>query len=287
MKAVYSVIAAAVAFLCIEASIPANAQQDEILARVGAAEIRASDVKLAERLYGADRNASVDAKRSALVDALIELKVLSNAAIEAGVETDPGYQKQLDLLKQQALRSVYLEKATAAAVTDDLVQKTYEAEIAKIPTLPELRVRHILLSSEQEAESAIADIATGKDFKNLAEKNSRDEISRKAGGDLGYASAEQLLPEIAAALASMNPGDVSQEPVKSSFGYHVLKLEDRRDRQPPSFDQVGAQIRRSLEANSAQKILADLKAKAAIVKLIPDAAVPADDGHGHGAEVEK
>lgn len=258
------------------------AQEDQVLARVNNVEIRASDAQLAERLFDSSNSAAPpDAKQSALVDALIDLKVISDAAIAAGIENDPAYQRQLSLLKQQVLRASFLERKAAEAVSDEVVRKTYDDQVAKIPPVNEVRVRHILVNTEADATQAIAAITAGEDFGAVAARASKDELSKQNGGDLGFGPLEQLPSELGAAVVQMQPGDLSPKPVQSSFGYHVVKLEEKRTRRPPPFEAVSGQIRSSLEASAAQKIASELRSKASVEKLVPDVPMPSGDGHAH------
>ncbi|MFC0809010.1 peptidylprolyl isomerase [Ensifer sp. P24N7] len=261
-------------------SAPAQEGRDEVLARVNGTEIRASDTVIAEQMYGGlDASATPEAKRSALVDALIELKVVSDAAIEAGVENDSEYQRQIALLKQQALRAAYVKKLVSDVVTEEAVSKAYADRIGSIPAVEEIRLKHIVVATEQDAATVIEGLKSGKTFEDLAQQYSNDEVSKAKGGDLGFVAVGQLLPELDAAAATMKAGDVSATAIKSTFGYHVLKLEERRQRPVPPLSEVAGQIRASLEQAAAQQVVQSLKAKGSIEKLIPD--VPVNDAHAH------
>jgi len=276
----------------ILAAVPAFAEEraDQVAARVGDSEILESDVSFATSFLG-DPNpkATPEARKSAVVDALIDLKVISEAAIRDGLENDETFKRQMSLIRQQALRQTYLGKAAAAAVTEGSLRKVYDERVAAMPAVEEIRVRHILLKDGADAKAVLKDITAGKSFDEVAKGVSLDETSKDNGGDLGFLTAEQLPPELATAIATMRIGETASKPVETPFGFHVVKLEDRRKRQPPAFEAVSAELRRGMEAQAMGKIVAELKAKARVEKLVPDVATPEGegDGHKHGAEGEE
>ncbi|MCW5711708.1 peptidyl-prolyl cis-trans isomerase [Shinella sumterensis] len=273
-------------------AVPAFAEEraDRVAARVGDAEILESDVTFATPFLG-DPNpgATPEARKSAVVDALIDLKVVSDKAIKEGMENDETFKRQMALLKQQALRQAYLAKAAAAAVTEDALRKVYDERVAAMPAVEEVRVRHILLKDRPSAEATLKEISEGKPFDEVAKKASLDEASKENGGDLGFLTTEQFPSELGTAIMTMKPGELSSRPIETPFGFHVVRLEERRERKPPAFEAVSAELRRSMEAQAARKIMADLKAGARIEKLVPDVAMPegSNDGHEHGAEGEE
>lgn len=272
----------------ILAAVPAFAEEraDQVAARVGDTEILESDVTFATSLLGASNpEATQEARKSAVVDALIDLKVVSDAAIRDGLENDETFKRQMAFLRQQALRQVYLTKAAAVAVTEDAVRKVYDERVAAMPVVEEVRLRHILTSDRPGADAAIRDISGGTPFEEVAGRASLDDASKGKGGDLGFLTTEQLPPELATAIATMKAGETSATPVETPFGFHVLKLEERRKREPPAFETVSAELRSGMEAQAVGKTIADLKASARIEKLVPDVAMPeaSDDGHDNGA----
>ena len=273
----------------ILSSVPAFAENraDQVAARVGDSVILESDVSFATSFLG-DPNpkATPEARKSAVVDALIDLKVVSDAAIKEGLETDETFKRQMNFLKQQALRQAYLAKAVAATVTDEALRKVYDERVAAMPVVEEIRVRHILLKDRAGAEAATTDIAAGKPFEEVAKSVSLDEASKGNGGDLGLLTAEQLPQELAAAIATAKIGEISTMPIETAFGFHVVKLEERRKREPPAFEDVSAELRAGMETQAARKIVTDLKTGIRVEKLVPDAAMPEelDDGHDHGTE---
>ena len=140
----------------------------------------------------------------------------------------------------------------------------------------------VVLGSEGDAVEVIEALKGGKAFVELAQERSADEVSRVKGGDLGFVAEGQVLPEIDAAAATLQPGEYTQTPVASAFGFHVVLLEETRNRPAPSFESVAPQIRQALKAAEERRIIAELKEGAKIEKLVPDVAPPqGEDGHEH------
>lgn len=264
----------------------ASAQDDKVVARVNGIEVTAGDVAVATEMYGNQLgNMPDDARLSVIVDELIALRLAADAAKAANIPDDDSYKRRIAFFEAQTMRSVFLEKEVAKQVDDAAVRKAYDDRIASTPAVEELRLRHILLPTEQEAKDVVVALDGGAEFATLASERSRDEASKANGGDLGYVTAGQTMAEIDAAAAGLKPGEYTREPVASAFGFHVVKLEDRRSRPAPPFETVAEEIRASLKAAASQKILADLRAAADVEKLVPDVAPPAaDDGHDHEAQ---
>lgn len=271
------------------ATIGGNVSAADVVARVNGQDITAADVDIAGKLYaGSTGSMPPEARMSMLVDALIEFRVVADAAKAAGFDQDEDYKRQVALLQEQVLRTMFVEKTAKSTVTDQMVKDTYETQVAKIPRVDEIRVRHILLATEDEALAAMQAVKNGAAFEVVAAERSKDETAKTNGGDLGYASQEQMLPEIVEAVSKLKPGEIVTTPVKTSFGFYVVKLEDRRTRPLPPLEAVSGQIRSSLENGAASKIIADLKSKAKVEKLVPDVAPPAEaDGHDHSQEQPK
>lgn len=255
--------------------------EEEVLARVNGSDITQADVDIAAEMYGEQLGKmSEDARRSTIVDALIEMRVAADAAKSEGIDQDDHYKRQIAFFEGQTLRSAFMEKKLAASVTEEAVRKAYDEQVAKLRPVEEVRIAHILVQTEQEARDIIAGLKSGADFATLARERSKDEASKLKGGDLGFAITGQILPEIEAAAAPLQPGQYSETPVKSAFGFHVIRVDERRKQPVPAYEAVASQIRASLEGASAQKISADLRAKAKIEKLVPDAAPPTEEvGH--------
>ncbi|MFA6031350.1 MAG: peptidylprolyl isomerase [Myxococcota bacterium] len=280
-----AVRAAVIAVACMASTVAAP-QENGILARVNGTDITSADLATASEMYAAQLGEMPeDAKRSMLVDALIELRLVADAAKAANVAETEAYKRQMAFFEAQTLRTIFMEGKVAAQVTDAAVRKAYDDEAAKVQPVQEYRASHILLATLQDGNDAIAALKGGKDFAELAKERSKDEASKDKGGDLGFMSSGQMIEEIDAAAALLKPGEITNSPIKSAFGFHVIKLEERRERPAPAFETISAQIRASLEAKASQQVLTDLRGKAKIEKFIPDVTPPpGNDGHNHQSE---
>ncbi len=287
LKTRHKVLISSALIFC--ATMGSTVSAADVVARVNGQDITSADVDIAGKLYaGSAGSMPTEARLSMLVDALIEFRVVADAAKVAGFDQDADYKRQVALLQEQVLRTMFVEKSARSMVKDQMVKDTYDVQVAKIPRVDEVRVRHILLPTENEALAALQAVKDGAAFEVVAAERSKDETAKTNGGDLGYALQEQLLPEIVQAVSKLKPGETASAPVKTSFGFYVVKLEDRRARPLPPFAAVSGQIRGSLENDAASKIIANLKSKATIEKLVPDVAPPAEaDGHDHSQEQPK
>ena len=173
----------------------ALAQDTNIVGRVNGQDITADDLALAEQMYGPQlAQMPPDARRSILVDALIDMKIVSAAARAANVTGQDAYKRQLAFLEDQTLRALFLEQRVERAVTDSIVRATYDEQAARIPPVTERRLRHILLDSEGDAVEVIEALKEGKAFVELAREHSADEVSRVKGGDLGFVRSMRRPP---------------------------------------------------------------------------------------------
>lgn len=273
----------AFALLITTISGSAFAQADDVVARVNGKDITRADVSVAEEMYGPQLGTMpADARLSVIVDTLIEMRIISDAAKDAGIDDQDDYKRQMEFFERQTLRAIFMEQKAADTVTDEAARQIYDRQIALIPAIPERRLRHILVASEDEAKQVIASLAEGTPFAKLAADRSLDVVSKANGGDLGFIVEGQTVPEVDQAARELKVGEFTKEPVRSAFGFHVVLLEQSRDRPPPAFELVEPQIRQSLKAAEERRISGELRAAAKVEKLVPDVAPPQeDDGHDH------
>jgi peptidyl-prolyl cis-trans isomerase C len=198
------------------------------------------------------------------------------------VTDQDAYKRQMAFFDAQTLRSLFIEQRVGAAVTDEAVRAAYDRQIASIPSVPERRLRHILVASEAEAREIIAALSSEQSFAELAQAHSLDAVSKAKGGDLGFVPEGQIIPEIDEAVSGLEPGEFTKDPVETAFGFHIVLLEEARDRPAPAFEAVAPQLRQSLEAATERRIIDELRAAATVEKLVPDVAPPGGhDGHDH------
>ena len=270
----YSKLAAVAVIAIAAATAGARAQDaaaDPVIAKVGATEIHESELKLA--IAGLDpqlANLPDEQKRVAALSSIIDVKLLAADADKEGLKDDADFKQRLAFLTDRELHNAYFKKHVVDAVTPDEVKARYEKEIAAIKPEDEIRARHILVKTEEEAKAIIKDLDAGKDFIEIAKEKSTDP-NKSEGGDLGYFGKGRMVPEFEAAAFALEKGAYSKEPVKTQFGFHVIKIEDKRKQQPPALDQVEPQVRQLVMRDKYLELLA--KAKAAAPVDIQDAAL--------------
>ncbi|SMQ86311.1 peptidyl-prolyl cis-trans isomerase C [Devosia lucknowensis] len=193
-------------------------------------------------------------RRAFLVRILIDMKVMSKAARDAGMDQTPIFAQRQKYLEERALRRAYFADAIAASITEEAVRAEYEKFVADFVPADEVRASHILVETEEEANDLKAQLDGGADFATLAKEHSIDPGAAN-GGDLGFFGKGMMVaPFEEAAFALAEPGDISA-PVQSQFGWHIIKLEEKRQSQPPTFEQVAAQIQNQLlMTNFTQKV---------------------------------
>lgn len=207
--------------------------------------------------------------RANVLDILVTREILYQDAIKRKLDKNPDYLTQLDLAKQQIMLGVLLDDLSKTIKpTEADVRKEYDRVKAENggDAGKEYRARHILVKDEAEAKQIIAELAKGGDFAKIAKEKSQDPGSKDTGGELDWSEAEAYVEPFGQALKSMKKGELSKEPVKTSYGYHVIELQDVRSKPFPEFDQVKGQIEQSLAGKARDDYIAELRAKAKIQK---------------------
>jgi peptidyl-prolyl cis-trans isomerase C len=233
-------LAAASFFAIALLATPVRAD-DKVLAKVNGAEIKQSDVAMAEEEL-APSLAQMDpaTKDENVLAFLIDMKIVSKAAEDKKVADSEEFKRRLNFTRNRLLMDSLLALEGKAATTDDAMKKVYEEASKQIAGEQEVHARHILVETEDDAKAVKAELDKGADFAELAKKKSKDP-GASDGGDLGFFTKEQMVPEFSAVAFALEPGKIS-DPVKSQFGWHIIKVEEKRNRKPPEFDQVKAQI---------------------------------------------
>ncbi|MFT7721898.1 MAG: peptidylprolyl isomerase [Roseateles sp.] len=180
-------------------------------------------------------------------DVVVRNEILVQAAEKAGIPQTADYKAQLDFARQNILiRGLMDDYRAKNPVTDAEAQAEYDKFKAQ-NSGEEYRARHILVEKEEDAKALIAKIKAGGSFEELAKANSKDTGSAQNGGDLDFANPNNFVPEFSKAMTALKKGEMTQEPVKSQFGFHIIKLEDTRPATFPAFDDVKAQIKQRIE----------------------------------------
>ncbi|MCT8971472.1 peptidylprolyl isomerase [Microbaculum marinisediminis] len=268
------VAATLAAGLAMTLPVPLSAQdnqENDVVARVNGKDITKDDLKMAlEDIRESMPQMSKAQRRDYLVSYLTDLELVSEAARKAGLADEEEVKQRLDYLVKRALMEMYLSREAEKVATPEEAQKLYDQVIADIPAEDRVRARHILVETEDEAKEIKAEIDAGKDFAEIAAEKSKDPGSGAEGGDLGWFTKEQMVPEFAEAAFALGIGDVS-EPVKSDFGWHIIKVEEKRDK--PGFDEVEDQLYEMLVRQKQRDIIMGLRDEGTVERLDK----PADD----------
>lgn len=185
-------------------------------------------------------------RRAAAFMAIMEIKLMAARAVADGLDKDPEFERRMAFLRDRALHSEVIEKEIAANITDAEIRAAYDKQISETPPVNEVKARHILVATKEEAEAIIKQLDEGADFQKLANEHTTDPSGKTTGGDLGYFSAGQMVPEFEKAAFALEVGGYTKEPVQSQFGWHVIQVEDKRAQQPPAFDTVKDQFRNTV-----------------------------------------
>ena len=261
-------ILAAVLLIAAGTSLRAQTTADDpLLAKVNGVEIHQSDLVLAEEEAGQIPPMSPDAKRDYLVAFLTDMVLVSQDAENKKIGDTPAFKKKLAFARNKVLMSALLESTGKEALTEAAMRQVYDDAVKQMGEEKEVRARHILIrapagdeqaskAAEAKIKGVIERLKKGEDFAKVAEEVTEDPSGKANGGDLGYFSKEQMVPEFANVAFSLEPGKIS-EPVKTQFGWHVIKTEEKRTKPVPSFDEVKPQ----LEAYVTRKAQAELVTK--------------------------
>ncbi len=199
-----------------------------------------------------------------LLDNMIDMNVVATAAKAEKIQNTPEFKKMMKDFEKQLSASLYLEQQAKKAQTKEKLEALYEEFKKENPPQEEMSAAHILLKTEKEALDVIKQLEKGADFAELANKVS--ENKGLEGGDLGYFSRELMVPEFSEASFAMKEGEISKKPVKTKFGYHIIKAGPRRLSETPKFEDVEQELTQRLTAQSVQETMQKLRKKAKIVK---------------------
>lgn len=248
--------------------------QEEVVARIGDVEITSVELDFAQQEMASQFEAVAEENRRAAVLAeLIDLKLMAAEGRRAGLADDETFKARMNFLRDQALRVAMFEKNAIDKLTDEEVRQRYDEQVATTERQVEVRARHILVKTREEADAVIAQLDGGSDFGDVAKEKSTGP-SGPEGGDLGFFGKGQMVPAFEAAAFELENGAYTAEPVQTQFGWHVIKREESRVRPLPEFEQVREQFRQVVlreryaalleEARAAQEVEildADLKTK--------------------------
>ena len=262
-------LAAALAALALlfAAAAPLHAQNaDPVVAKVNGVEIRQSDLKFAEEEAGGQLPPMTpEAKQDYLVAFMTDMILVSKAADAKKLGDGAEFKRKLVFNRNKLLMEALLLSEGKASLTDAAMRKVYDEAAKQMGDEQEVHARHILVPTEDEAKAVLAEIKKGGDFAKLAKEKSKDPGAAE-GGDLGYFSKEQMVPEFAEVAFKLEKGQIS-EPVKTQFGWHIIKVEDKRAKPLPPFEQVKPQIEAFVVRKAQAELVTKLREGAKIERL--------------------
>lgn len=269
------------------APTPAAGDPNPVLARVDGQEIRLEEVMAAaaEALPAELRSVPPATLRAMLpppvfaqlVDRAVTDRVMVNAARRAGLERDAELRRRVAAFEENELRDALLRREVLPRLTDEALRARFERERAGRAPEEEVRARHILLRDEAEARAVIGEIQRGAAFDEVARRRSTDPSGRSNGGDLGFFRRGDMVPDFANAAFALNAGQMTPNPVRTQFGWHVIRVEEKRTGQGPGFDESKEALRQAMIEEEVQAVIARIRA-AARVELVDAPAVPAPAG---------
>ena len=283
-----AVAAGFAALLAMTAAAPAEAPADDpVVAKINGFEIHQSDLNLAEEDIGHDLPAGDEtSKRDYLINYVTDLVLVAQAAEAKKIPDTSEFRQRLTFLRNKALMETVLGQEAKDAVSEPTLRKIYEDATKNASGEEEVRARHILFrvsdpndqaaskAAENKVKDTIARLNKGEDFAKLASALTEDPSGKQNGGDLGYFTRDQMVPEFSEVAFSMDKGQISG-PVKTQFGWHVLKVEDKRKREPPPFENVRGEIQEYAVRKAQTDFVKKLRAEAKIERLDQPAEQPA------------
>ncbi|MCR4297175.1 MAG: peptidylprolyl isomerase [Gallionella sp.] len=253
---------AALAILGALAINPAFAEEKSA-AMVNGVSIPQARIDMRVKAATAQGQADSPELRKAIREDMINMEVLVQEAAKLGLDKNPDVVQQVELTRQQVLAGAFVQNyAKSHPISEDQLKQEYDKLKVKLGN-KEYNARHVLVETEAEAKDIIAQLGKKGKFEKLAEK-SKDMGSAAQGGLLGWNVPGNFVPEFANAMLNLKKGEYTKEPVKSQFGWHVIKLDDIRDMKAPSFEEIKPQLQQRLQQQSIQKVIADLREKVKI-----------------------
>lgn len=241
-----------------------KADADMVVATVNGVKITLSDMQDVKQMTNPQIAAlPMNAVFEPLLDNLINTQVVAQAAKEAKIQDSAEYKKMMKSLENQILMQLYLKQQAQKMQTKAKLTEMYEQYKRNNPPQEEMSAAHILLKTEKEARDVIKQLEKGADFADLANKLS--ENKGLEGGDLGYFTRELMVPEFSEAAFRMKEGEISKTPVKTQFGWHIIKAGSRRLTEVPSFEEMEKELTQMQATEAVEEIVTGLRKKAKIV----------------------
>jgi peptidyl-prolyl cis-trans isomerase C len=241
-------------------------EDDPLVARVNGKELHRSEVDAVQRQLAAQGQ---QMPREALIDQMVSGILITEAGRKEKLGDDPEVKKKMAQYEDRLIQQAYISRAVEAAATDAKLHEQYAKFVKEQPGSEEVSARHILVATEEEAKAIIIDLGKGADFATIAKQKSTDP-AKDTGGDLGYFTRDSMVPEFADAAFKLGKGEYTKTPVHTQFGWHVIKVEDRRTAPPPSFEDSKAELTNEIARDMIQAKVKALKESAKVEMFAPD-----------------
>ena len=249
---------------------PVFAADDAVLANIDGQSITEADVAMTMRdLAQQFEKIPAEKQKAAALQALIEIRLMAAKGRAEGVDQTEDFKRQQQFLADRVLHQATIDSAIAGKITDEDIKARYDKEVAGRPAEEEVKARHILVKTEDEAKKLIAELDGGAKFEDLAAKHTTDPSGKDSGGDLGYFGAGMMVPEFEKAAMETAVGDYTKVPVQTQFGFHIIKVEDKRAKAAPPLEQVKDQVKSLLLRERYTAFLDELRAGAKVEILDP------------------
>ncbi len=261
-----------------ESSAPAGSASDPVVARVNSFDIRESHLTLAEDDLGVDlQQLAPDVRREHIINYVADIFLAAQAAEARSLQNSDDFKQRQAFLRSKLLMGAMLQEHARVTTSDAALRKVYDEQIKPMGAAEEIRARHILFRADPKDPKAMADaevrartaverIKKGEEFAAVASELTEDPSGKENGGDLDYFTKDQMVPEFANVAFQMYPGQMSN-PVRTQFGLHIIKLEDRRNRPVPEFEKIRPQIETFVTRRAQSELIGQLREKAKIERL--------------------
>ena len=250
---------------------PSFAADDTVLANIDGQPITEADVAMTMRDLGQQfEKIPAEKQKAAALQALIEIRLMAAKGRADGVDQTEEFKRQQQFLADRVLHQATIDSAVAGKISDEDIKARYDKEVAARPPEVEFKARHILVKTEDEAKKLIAELDGGAKFEELAAKHTTDPSGKDSGGDLGYFGVGMMVPEFEKAAMETAVGSYTKAPVQTQFGFHVIKVEDKRTKLAPPLEQVKDQVK-SLVLREKYTAFLDGLRKAAKVEILDPA----------------
>ncbi|MGH6866438.1 MAG: peptidylprolyl isomerase [Methyloceanibacter sp.] len=249
--------------------------EDPVVARVDGIDIKQSALDFAASEVGPRLSGYVPADRKrVLLQYVIENELMALAAEKSDLDAAPNFADRVKYHSRRALRDAFFDESITGTISDAEAKKIYEEKITQMKPEKEVHARHILVGTKEEADAVGKRVKGGEDFAKVADEASKD--TKAKGGDLGFFGRGQMLKPFEDAAFALDVGQIS-EPVQTQFGWHIIKVEEKRDQKPPEFDQVKEAIKAQLVQQKAQTVVTGLRDAAKIEIVDPELKRSMDD----------